>query len=99
MLYGRDSISASDVKNAIKSKELKKKVSNSNEDKLDAGLVVCRGRTRKGMVEVGINLIPNRGLADFSVFTVKKEGISDKIAHNRKKDMKGMNKIVVVVQL
>ena len=47
MLYGRESISVSDVKNAMQSKELKRKVSGSNEDGSEAGLVVSRGRNKE----------------------------------------------------
>ena len=47
MLYGRDSISVGDVKDAMQSKELKRRVSGSNEDGSDAGLVVSRGRNKE----------------------------------------------------
>ena len=39
MLYDKDSISTSDVRGALQSKELKKKVSNSNEEESVSSLV------------------------------------------------------------
>jgi hypothetical protein len=47
ILYGKYSISVSNVKDAMHSKDLKRKVSNSNEDELDACLVVSRGRNKE----------------------------------------------------
>ncbi|KAI4340978.1 hypothetical protein MLD38_025761 [Melastoma candidum] len=44
MLYGRETISVSDVKDALQSKELKKRVSESYESGSESGLVVSRGR-------------------------------------------------------
>jgi hypothetical protein len=47
ILYGKYSISSINVKDTMHSKELKRKVSNSNEDKSDVGLVVSRGRNKE----------------------------------------------------
>ena len=45
MLFDREIISVLDVKDVMQSKELKKKVFGTNEERLDLGLVVDRGRT------------------------------------------------------
>jgi hypothetical protein len=42
MLYGRDSIFVNDTKDAMQSKELKRKISNPNEDRSDVDLFVSR---------------------------------------------------------
>ncbi|KAI4303678.1 hypothetical protein MLD38_039278 [Melastoma candidum] len=47
MLYGRETIFVSDVKDALQSKELKKKVSESYEGGSESGLVVSRGRNKE----------------------------------------------------
>ncbi|KAI4311141.1 hypothetical protein MLD38_036060 [Melastoma candidum] len=47
MLYGRETISVSDVKDALQSKELKKKVSESYEGGSESGLVISRGRNKE----------------------------------------------------
>ncbi len=47
MLYGRDTISVGDVKDALQSKELKRRVSGSCEETSDMGLVVNRGRSKE----------------------------------------------------
>ena len=46
MLYGRDTISVNDVKDAMLSKELKRRVSNSHEERTDMSLTV-RGRSKE----------------------------------------------------
>ncbi|RVW26896.1 Retrovirus-related Pol polyprotein from transposon TNT 1-94 [Vitis vinifera] len=45
MMYGRDSISINDVKDALQSKELQKLVSGSGEGSVETGLTVSRGRS------------------------------------------------------
>ncbi|RVW35322.1 Retrovirus-related Pol polyprotein from transposon TNT 1-94 [Vitis vinifera] len=45
MMYGRDSISTNDVKDALQSKELQKLVSGSGEGSVKTGLTVSRGRS------------------------------------------------------
>lgn len=45
MLYGRDSISVNDVKDALRSRELKKKVSSSNEEESISALAVSEGKS------------------------------------------------------
>ena len=47
MLYGRETIYVADVKDALQSKELKKKVSESYEGGSESGLVVSRGRNKE----------------------------------------------------
>ncbi|RVW85315.1 Retrovirus-related Pol polyprotein from transposon TNT 1-94 [Vitis vinifera] len=45
MMYGRDSISINDVKDALQSKELHKLVSGSGEGSVETGLTVSRGKS------------------------------------------------------
>ncbi|KAI4344900.1 hypothetical protein L6164_012082 [Bauhinia variegata] len=47
MLYGRDTISVNDVKDALQSKELKRRVLGSYEGEAESGLVVNRGRSKE----------------------------------------------------
>ncbi|KAI4323897.1 hypothetical protein L6164_023471 [Bauhinia variegata] len=47
MLYGRDTISVNDVKDALQSKELKRRVLGLYEGEAESGLVVNRGRSKE----------------------------------------------------
>lgn len=47
MLYDRDNIFASDVKDTMQSKELKRKVSSSKGDNADASLVISRDMNKE----------------------------------------------------
>ena len=47
MLYGRDTLSVGDIKDALQSKELKRMVSGSIESSLDSGLIFTKGRSKE----------------------------------------------------
>ena len=94
MLYGRETISVGDVKDALQSKELKKKVSESYEDGSESGLVVSRVGTRRGMVERRVSHAQNRSPRDRDVFTVKSRGTLERIVHSAKLGKKIRNHMV-----
>jgi hypothetical protein len=60
-------------------KELKKKISNSNKARSNAGLFVSRGKNKEKN---------GRGRNKSRVFTIKKQGILGKVAHSGKRDTK-----------
>ena len=99
MLYGRGSIFISDVKDAMQSKELKRKVSGSKEDSGDASLVVSRGRNKERDDRSRGKSRSKSMPGGMQCFTVKKKDTSEKIAHRGRREMKIRNQIVMPVLL
>nr|GEX70564.1 retrovirus-related Pol polyprotein from transposon TNT 1-94 [Tanacetum cinerariifolium] len=79
MLYGRTTISVNDVKDALLSKELKRKV--SGDEGSGSGLFTCRGRSQENNNRNERSRFKSRNFGKVKCYRCKEKGILKGIVH------------------